>query len=166
MKIIFSENIYPKLVGYRQFLNPDEPGEICHNISQYLEASMTSYNATLMMNNNGHQNNYQDYLYMTLYIAGDANDFNSQLMCKLRRDVIFGIKCLNVVNGFDCPFSLQRRRCIIFIRGVVFKNGLHFQISVLRRRHAIHRRRVQQLLGFIRVQDIAECFVDGRSDRN
>ena len=83
MKIIFSENIYPKLVGYRPFLNPDEPGEICHNISQYLEASMTSYNATLMMNNNGHQNNYQDYLYMTLYIAGDANDFNSRLMCKM-----------------------------------------------------------------------------------
>ena len=83
MKIVFSEKIYQKLVGNRPFLNPDEPGEIRQNICQYIEASNTSLNANMMMNNNGHENNYQDYLYMTLYVAGDVNDYNSHLMCKM-----------------------------------------------------------------------------------
>ena len=82
MKIIFSDKIYKKLVGGRPFFTPDEPGEIRRDICQYIEASNTSLNATMMMNNNGHENNYQDYLYMNLYVAG-GTDIDGLLMCKM-----------------------------------------------------------------------------------
>ena len=82
MKIVFSEKIYKKLVGGRPFLTPDEPGEIRQDICQYVEANNTSLNATMMMNNNAHENNYQDYLYMSLYVAG-GTDIDGRLMCKM-----------------------------------------------------------------------------------
>ena len=82
MKIVFSEKIYKKLVGFRPFITPDEPGEIRNDICQYIEANNTSLNATMMMNNNGHENNYQDYLYMSLYVAG-GTEIDGILMCKM-----------------------------------------------------------------------------------
>ena len=88
------------------------------------------------------------------------------LVGNLGRNILRIRKADYVMDRFNRSLTLQRRRAVVFVSGIVLVNRLHLQIGVVSIGGAIYRDRVKLLLGLIGIKYVPQTFVHRGVDRN
>ena len=82
------------------------------------------------------------------------------LVRELGRYVVFGRERLNVMDSLHRAFPVKRRSGGEAVAGILVVDKLHLLECGLGISHAVYGRRVQQILGLVGVQYVAQTFVD------